>query len=69
MAAIHPRAVIPGDGARSRNLPGSFNGFFAESRNSENDPIPVIRSGQVCSLSPFPPSMHGFQRKLAGEDE
>lgn len=28
--------------ARSRYLPGSFNGFLAESRNSESDPIVVI---------------------------
>jgi len=26
--------------ARHRNLPGSFNGFFARSRNSQSDPKP-----------------------------
>jgi len=41
---IHPSPVMSGANARSQNLPGSFNGFLAETGNSETDPKMDIRA-------------------------
>lgn len=41
-SGIHRLPVMSGANARSRNLPGSFNGFLAETGNSETDPVMVI---------------------------
>lgn len=38
-SGIHRLPVMSGANARSRNLPGSFNGFLAETGNSETDPV------------------------------
>jgi len=48
---------MSGADTRSRNLPGSFDGFLSESRNSETDPLPTLRSAHC----------HGFFNDLPGK--
>jgi hypothetical protein len=36
--------------ARHLNLPGSFNGFFASSRNSQSDPKAAIEEHEMPGL-------------------
>lgn len=47
---IHPSPVMSGANARSQNLPGSFNGFLAETGNSETDPVPEITGRRFIIL-------------------
>lgn len=46
---FHPYTAIPSYTTRSSNLPGSFCGFAAKSRNSDDDPIAEVR--EVATLA------------------
>jgi hypothetical protein len=41
---------MSGADGRTRNLPGSFNGFFTSSRHSESDPIADIKTSDHCAF-------------------